>query len=257
MLTIKKNKDIKLDIPKFTCDTNCVGSHLEEHPFTQLLNVYGFLCIIGKPGSGKTSLAISFMTQSNPKIYKKAAHHMIILMPQNSINSLKKNPFKKLKDIYHELNQSSINEIHNKIDEYSKNDEKTILFVDDMTADLKNVEVRTILKKLIFNRRHLKLNIIITAQVYNNLPMDIRKNITSLIMFKCQKKELENVFDELFENKKDKFMEVMRICYKNKNDFLFLNIASQRMFKNFDEIIINDSDNESDNETMINNKLIN
>ena len=40
---------------------------------------------------------------------------------------------------------------------------------------------------------------------------------------------------------------------KNKNDFLFLNIASQRMFKNFDEIIINDSDNESDNETMINN----
>ena len=79
-------------------------------------------------------------------------------------------------------------------------------------SDLKNVEVRTVLKKLIFNRRHLKFNIIITAQVYNNLPMDIRKNITSLIMFKCQKKELENVFDELFENKKDTFMEVMRIC---------------------------------------------
>ena len=52
-------------------------------------------------------------------------------------------------------------------------------------------------------------------------------------------------------------MEVMRICYKSKNDFLFLNIASQRMFKNFDEIIINDSDNESDNETIINKKLIN
>ena len=84
-----------------------------------------------------------------------------------------------------------------------------------MTADLKNVEVRTILKISIFNRRHLNLNIIITAQVYNNLPLDIRKNITSLIMFKCQKKELENIFDELFENKKDKFMEVMRICYKS------------------------------------------
>ena len=119
-----------------------------------------------------------------------------------------------------------------------------------MTADLKNVDVRTTLKKLIFNRRHLKLNIIITAQVYNNIPMDIRKNITSLIMFKCQKKELENVFDELFESNKDKFMEVMRICYKEKNDFLFLNVASQKMFRNFDEIIINESDNETDNELI-------
>ena len=142
--------------------------HLNEHPLTQLLNCYGFLCLIGRPGQGKTSMAISLITQNNPKIYKKTHHHIIIMMPQNSINSFKNNPFEKLEHIYGELNDVTIKTVYDNISDFSSNDEKTLLFIDDMTADLKKSKfVQDTLKKLIYNRRHLKLNLIITAQSYN------------------------------------------------------------------------------------------
>ena len=66
-----KNKEIPLSIPDFTCDSNVLGDHLNDHPLTSLLNCYGFTCVVGKPGQGKTSLAIALMTQKNPKIYRK------------------------------------------------------------------------------------------------------------------------------------------------------------------------------------------
>jgi galactokinase/mevalonate kinase-like predicted kinase len=51
-----------------------------------------------------------------------------------------------------------------------------------------------------------KLNIIITAQSYVNLPLDIRKNIQNLIMFKPAKKELEIVAKENTPNYEQKVL---------------------------------------------------
>lgn len=251
MISIKKNNNVNLSIPKFLCDENAVGEHLNEHDLLALLNVYGFLCVCGRPGSGKTSFSVSLMTQKNPRIYKKTQHHYIIVMPQNSINSMKKNPFEKLENIYNELNERNITDIFNKIDAWSKENEKTILFIDDMTAELKNSKVIIdTLKKMVFNRRHLKLNIIITVQSYVNIPLDIRKNIQNLIMFKPSKKENELLFNELIETDKDKHSEIFKLVWpigsKTRN-FLFINVPSGRMFRNWDEIIIHeDSDSDSD-----------
>jgi len=244
MITLKKNKPIQLNIPSFTCDDNAVGSHLNDHPLTKLLNVYGFLCVIGRPGSGKTSLTISLISQNNPKIYKKTHHHIIVLMPQNSINSLKKNPFKDIDqdNIYNELTEDNILNIYNKIDAYSSKNEKTLLYIDDMTADLKRSKfISDTLKRMIFNRRHLKCNIIITAQTYPNIPLDIRKCITNLILFRPPKMEMLKIFEELIENKKEIFDKILNLTYDMNHNFLFVNVPSQRLFKMFDEIIINDN----------------
>ncbi len=67
MIRLHKNKEIKLDIPKFLCDDNVLGDHLNSHPVLKLLNCYGFLCIIGRPGFGKTSFAVSLITQKDPQ----------------------------------------------------------------------------------------------------------------------------------------------------------------------------------------------
>jgi hypothetical protein len=135
-------------------------------------------------------------------------------------------------------------EIYERIDSYSQENEKTLLFIDDMTADLKKSKyIENILKRIIYNRRHLKCNVIITAQSYSNIPLDIRKNITNCILFKPAKKEIEILFEELVESKKDTFNDVMRITFDQKHNFLFVNIPSQRMFRNWDELIFK-SDND-------------
>jgi len=241
MIRIQKNKQIKINIPSFSCDDNAVGEHLDTHPLLKLLNVYGFLAVIGRPGSGKTSLTIALLTQTKPKIYRKTHHHIILFMPKNSIESLKKNPFKGLEHIYHELTDENITSALAQIKGFSEKGEKTLLFLDDMTAHLKSsMTCIQTLKEMIFNRRHLKLNIIITVQSYTNIPLDVRKNIQNCIMFKPAKKEFQLLFDELFETHKKIAFDIMRMTYDKDHNFLFLNVPNQRLFKNWDEIIIRD-----------------
>lgn len=248
-IRLLKNKDVSLDIPKFNCDNNVLGENLNDHPLTTLLNTYGFTVVIGKPAQGKTSLAIALICQNKPKIFRKTHHRVLVMMPQNSINSMKKNPFACLpsENFFNELNEGTIQQVYNILEENTAKDFKTLLFIDDMTASLKGSKfVETTLKKIVYNRRHLKTNIIITSQSYVNLPLDIRKCISNLFMFKPSKKEMEILFNELIESNKDKFMDIMRFTFDKVHNFLFVNINSQRLFKCFDELIF-DNENDDDN----------
>lgn len=248
-IQILKNKEVQLDIPTFNCDENVLGDHLNDHPLTALLNCYGFTCVVGKPGQGKTSLAVAFITQTKPRIFKKTHHNVLIMMPQNSINSLKKNPFAVLppENFFNELNEDTIQQVYNILESNTAKNMKTLLFIDDMTADLKRSKfVETVLKRIVYNRRHLKCNIIITSQSYVNMPLDIRKMITNIFMFKPSKKEMEILFDELIESKKEIYMNIMRYAYDNPHNFLFININSQRMFSQWNEIIITENDDKND-----------
>ena len=49
-------------------------------------------------------------------------------------------------------------------------------------------------------------------------------------------------------------MDIMRLVFDDKHNFLFLNVPSQRMFKIFDELIIND-DSDDDDEEIESKKL--
>jgi len=54
------------------------------------------------------------------------------------------------------------------------------------------------------------------------------------------KKQTEKIFNEYIEKYKDKFLEVNRFVYDKPYNWLFLNLNSQRLFKNFDEILLDD-----------------
>ena len=159
-IKIIKNRDIHLDIPTFNCDDNVVGDHMKDHPLLSLMNCYGFTCVVGKPGQGKTSLAIAMMTQKTERIFRKTHHKVLIMMPQNSINSLKKNPFITLppENFFNELHDESIQQVYDIIESNTSQNFKTLLFIDDCTADLKRSKfVENTLKKIVFNRRHLNV----------------------------------------------------------------------------------------------------
>ena len=241
-IEIIKNKKIKLEIPQFVCDNNPIGEHLNKYPMLSHLNNYGFNLIIGKPGSGKTSLMISFLSnKGKDKILKKCFNNILVVMPSSSIQSMKKNIFKDhdLDKMYDELTEFTITDIYNKLKLYSEDNENTLLIMDDVNASLKDNEIQKILKTIIYNRRHLKVQIIMLAQSFIGIPKEIRKLTTNCIMFKPSKVEMINFLNELFETKKEYVLELLQL-YKNKGDYLWLNLESQKIYKNFDEIIIHE-----------------
>jgi DNA replication protein DnaC len=240
-ITLKKNKGIDLKKPEFVCD-NDIGDHLNKHDMLKHLNKFTFNGFIGKPGSGKTSLMIAMLTsKKEKKIFRKTFNNILLVMPETSRNSLKKNVFEKHppEKMYEELNYESITDIYNKLNEYSKEKETTMLILDDVGATLKNTSIQTILRKIIYNRRHLKVSIFILLQSFMSLPKEIRKLFNNIFMFKPSKVEFENLFDELFETKKELAVDIMNFVYKDPHDYLMLNVDTQKMYKDFDEIILN------------------
>jgi hypothetical protein len=61
-------------------------------------------------------------------------------------------------------------------------------------------------------------------------------------MFKPSKMEFENLFNELFETKKELALDIMNLAYNKQHQYLMLNVDTQRMFRGFDEIVVESDD---------------
>ena len=107
-------------------------------------------------------------------------------------------------------------------------------------AYLKNNETKQLLKELIMNRRHLHLSIFFLVQTYLSIERDVRKLFSNVFIFRCSKKEMELIADELIEQKKEHINEIVKIVFNNPYQYLFINTDSQRIFNGFDELIIDD-----------------
>ena len=64
-------------------------------------------------------------------------------------------------------------------------------------------------------------------------------------MFKPSKVEFEKLFEEMFETKKDVALQLLKF-YKQKHDYLMLNVDTQRIYYMFDEIIIEEKKSSSE-----------
>ena len=246
MITLKKNKGLNLQIPEFTCDGD-LAPHLNKYDMLKNFNGYYFSGFIGRPGSGKTSLLISMLTgRKKDKVFRKVFNNVILVMPTTSRQSMKNNIFKKHtpEKMYDELNGSTINDIHFKLLHSSSENDSTLLILDDVGAMLKRPEIQENFRKIIYNRRHLKCSIIILLQSYMSIPKEIRKLFNNVVMWKPPKTEFINLFEELFETKKDLALDIMNYAYEKTHDWLLLNVPSQRLFKGFDEIVVHDPDEE-------------
>ena len=245
-IEIKHNPSLDLKIPEFVCDSG-VGSHLNAYPMLQNLNGFRFTGLLGRPGSGKSSLFCSFLTgRGKNKVFRKVFNHVLLVMPATSRQSMKKNIFEKhpADKMFEELDRPTIETIYNRLVASSDENETTLLALDDCGAALKDKEIQRKLRQIIFNRRHLKVHIVVMLQSYLSISKEIRKLFNNIFMFKPSKVEFENLFAELFETKKDLAVDIMRIAYKTPHDYLMLAVESQRMFRGFDEIIVHEPDEE-------------
>jgi len=232
MLSIKENKKPHLKVCKMICDEK-LHPKLDNYDLTSFLNNHSTTLFCGKPGSGKTSLAYSLFHSKD--VFKNTFDKIFIFMPEQSRISMRDRLFDKIPDEqkYNELNLENLNDVEDNLSEYNN-----VILMDDMASSLKNADIKKKLKELVFNRRHKHLSIIFLVQTYLSIEKDIRKLFSNIFIFKSSKKEMETIFDELIELPKDYILPIMKVVYDKPYQYLFINTDTQRLFKNFDEILI-------------------
>jgi GTPase SAR1 family protein len=241
MISESKN-NLNLDIPDFKCDEP-LGNI--EPP---LPNMSFYMCFVGPPRSGKTSTALALISQKNNKkkktksIYRGVFDNIIVVAPQTSLLSLQNNIFDDLDDekIFNELTIDTMQEIDALISNYRQEDEQTLLYIDDMAAALKDTRLLKYFNKLISNRRHLKLSIMLITQFLKSIPLSNRRLISHLFMWKCNnKKEYANIYEELIPIDKEDFFRITKYVYDRRHNFLFIDVDNSLFYKNFNRLTIN------------------
>lgn len=230
---IDRKSSIVTRPPRFKCDTS-IHEQI-EYPMPKRSF---FMTVIGSAGSGKTSLMVNMLR--SPQMYKRAFHHVYLVMPPNSLASLDMKAFQKHDKVYEELTFETLDKIHERAKASSEEGEFSILVIDDQTAALKDREVQRLMKQLIFNRRHLRLSIVMLVQSYNAIPLSVRKTVGHFAMYKPRnKKEYGAIFDELIFLDQQTADDLMRFVFRERYDFLFCDVEQSLFFRNFDRINLN------------------
>lgn len=233
-ISIKENKKPNMPICEMNCDVP-LHEKLEKYEMTRFLNCNQSTLIIGKPQSGKTSFLYSLF--KSKKLLKSVYHKVFLFQPVKSRNSMKDPIFDVIPDDqkFDELNLENLEMVQSEL-----NDGYNVIIFDDMTAYLKDGEIQKKLKEICFNRRHLHISLYFLVQTFKSVPPQVRKLFNNIVVFKCSIQEMKDMFDELVEGKKDELLQIMKIVYDKPHQYLFINLDSQRMFKNFDELIFED-----------------
>lgn len=227
-------------MPTFLCDYTLKDN--VPTPYNLMVEGYKFITIVGKAGAGKTSILLALFRDK--RILRKTFNNIILVIPRHSLNSLdkKSNIFKDLADDKQFDSIDSIDIIREKIKSYAEEGENTALIIDDQTSKLKDSYISSVLSDIIFNRRHYRVSIFLLVQIYERIPLQIRKNINLLlVLFKPSIKEVNKIVEESIEYKEDTAQEIMKIAFKKPYDKLLIDLVSQRVFSNCNEIIINEN----------------
>lgn len=243
-MKIIHHKKPKFEPVNMLCD-DIIDSKLEKYesiktcfsnPSTTLM--------LGKQGVGKTTTMINLLKNC----FKKCFHNVILIMPENSLNSIpvKENIFYKYldreNDIYNDYTPEILENIYERLEASSENGEFTILIIDDFGSKMKSLQTEEILNRIIVRQRHLKVSTFLLLQNYYQLSKRIREVCQNIFMFNVGKSQAGKILAEQLELKPEQFNDFMSL-YKKPNDYILISLKHKRYFFNMEDEIIFSDDN--------------
>jgi hypothetical protein len=239
------------NLEKITFHVDKMFNEKIKEPFE---NSSFFYIIVGRPGSGKTSLLINMLNDKT--IYRKVFSQILVCMPKSSRQSLKNNIFDVLPSdqLFDELDESILHKIKQNKEIFEEEKEmrqekgKTtkcrhqLLILDDITAHLKNRDNEKMLIELATNRRHYNLSIILLVQFLRSIPRPIRFFGTSIIFFKPSNNLDTGILkEEYITLTKDTFERLMNFVFEDSHDFLIINKNKNTYYKKLQKILFDES----------------
>ena len=82
------------------------------------------------------------------------------------------------------------------------------------------------------------------VQTYFSVPKEIRRLWSNMFIFKTSKNEMSNIWDEIIEHDIEYMKPIMKMVYDQPYQFMFVNTDSQRLFKCWDELILDENDDD-------------
>ena len=222
---------------KMNCD-DIIDDKMKKYPMIEdLFSRSSFNIIVGKMGQGKTSL----LTNLIKTVFKGCFSNIFVFIPENSRSSIDNDIYGRHlppDTLYNDLNEDNLMEVYERLQEASANGEFSLLVIDDFQSSLKNPNIIFILQKIITEMRHLRCSIFLLQQNFQALVKKLRELVSNVITFNVGKSQLEKMFDEIIQIDKNKYQELIDICFKNKNDWVAININGARnIYCMFDKII--------------------
>ena len=249
-IRLVKNKKPNLPVCKMSCDVE-LNPNLNRFELTKFLNKSQSSCIIGRPGSGKTSLLYALFKNTRPTLLRDVFHNIFLFQPRESSNSMSDKIFhNNLPDenLFYDLTEDNISEVFNRIKEENESDEYEgvlhhCIIIDDFTAHLRDSPViKSILKEILMNRRHLHISIFFIIQSYKSIEPDLRRLMDNYFIYKTNKQGMEQIFSEIIELPSKYIHPISNLVFDAKYNFLFINVESKTLMKNWDTIEISDEE---------------
>ena len=240
-IIIKKCAKPPLQICHMNCDKP-LHPKLDKYPMTQCcFQKHATTCILGKPGSGKSSYIYSMFKSKNA--LKKCFDKIYYICPASSIDSMSDNIFSKLPDdqVYNELDGEVLDEIIAKCENREDGD-KICLIIDDMGSQIKRADVQVRLKKIAQNKRHMNIyQCFLLLQTWKSAPFEIRRLYDNIITFKVSPDEMESIMTEAIPQYKPVAREIQKIVFDNQpHSYLAINTGTGTLFKNWNQLIVNE-----------------
>jgi len=193
-------------------------------------------CITGSGGSGKSSLFLSQFRKNGA--YHRKFDHLYYFCPMVSFESVQNHPFKKHDKVYHEFNAEALEELYDELkkrkEETEDDQEYSMVIIDDFASSLKDKDILKILNQMFLKARHLNCSFVLLVQVWNYIPLILRKQVTYATIFKPRSgEEFESIRKELLQMKQEDAEKVFDYCFNEPYQHLDIDAFEGKLYKNF------------------------